>query len=50
MNLLFGAKATLGEEAKIHSMPKIVPAGRMDSVEKKEKESMSVYAILLITD
>ena len=50
MNLLFEAEATLGEEAKIRSKPRIVPAGRMDSVEKNEKKNMSFYAILLIAD
>jgi hypothetical protein len=41
LSLLFEAEATLGEGAKIRSMPKIVPAGRMDSVEKNEKKNMS---------
>ena len=50
MSLLFEAEATLGEEAKIRSMPKTVPAGRMDSVEKNEKKNMRFYAILLIAD
>ena len=40
-------------QAKIHSMPKIVPAGRMDSVEKNEEEcelSYSSYCRLILYD
>jgi hypothetical protein len=53
LNLLFEAEATLGEKAKIRSMPKIVPAGRMDSVEKNEEEyelSYSSYCGLILYD